>query len=263
MIERTRTKQSEYPAIFVYFGLSVILYLFDIVGVLVPTHTFSDTIFNPIKGKIYQNVKILRDFIAVSYHYPSIASQLSELGLLQKRVLELEQKTGELLEENAKLREVLEAPIPSNWKLLPTKSLGIARMMTIDSGDDNGIAEGMTVIDGPYFVGRVVAVNKKSARVQLPNDSEAEILAKTSRGTRGMVHGVFGEKMELQQVLSSDELFLGDRVLTTGEDGLGSGLLLGTIGEIEARETEPYKKARIIPAVDVSSLATVFVVLEK
>ncbi len=262
MTERTRIKDNQYSRIFIYFGLAVLLYLFDIVGILSPFHTISDTIFNPVKGLIFANVKTWRDFVTASFAYSSIKSELTRLDLLQKRVLELEQETQELSEENSKLREILEAPIPSAWKVLPNSVLGITRTMTISAGAKDGIAEGMTVIDGPYFVGRVLSVNQKSAQVRLPNDSEIEILAKTSRDTRGIVRGVFGEKMELQQVLQSDELFLEDRVLTTGEDGLAPGLLLGTVDEIESREADPYKKAILKPAVDFRRLSTVFVVLE-
>lgn len=262
MTERTRIKDNQYSRIFIYFGLAVLLYLFDIVGILSPFHTISDTIFNPVKGLIFANVKTWRDFVTASFAYSSIKSELTRLDLLQKRVLELEQETQELSEENSKLREILEVPIPSAWKVLPNSVLGITRTMTISAGAKDGIAEGMTVIDGPYFVGRVLSVNQKSAQVRLPNDSEIEILAKTSRDTRGIVRGVFGEKMELQQVLQSDELFLEDRVLTTGEDGLAPGLLLGTVDEIESREADPYKKAILKPAVDFRRLSTVFVVLE-
>lgn len=263
MSARSRTKQTKSSSIFLLLGVSVILVLFDIVGVLSPLQSTSDFIFNPVKHILSDSVGGMRDLVSIASSYPQLTKDISSVRLLQKRVLELEQKTGELSQENQTLREMLEAPVPAEWKLLPASVLGVSRTMIIDKGTRDGIKKGMTVIDGQYYVGRVISVERRSSHVQLPFDADSSVFAVTSRDTRGRVFGAFGEKMELRDVLQSDPLFLEDQVITTGEDGIGRGLFMGKISSIEAKDTDPYKLAILTPLMDFHTLSTVFVVLEQ
>ena len=49
------------------------------------------------------------------------------------------------------------------------------------------VKEGMTVVDGIVFIGKVVVVSSARSNVILPTDFEIAIPVKTSRGAKGMV----------------------------------------------------------------------------
>lgn len=144
------------------------------------------------------------------------------------------------------------------------------RTITIDKGTQDGLRADMAVIAPAGVVGRILMPTARAAKVQLiiDRDAAAGVLIERSR-VIGIVTGVgsaedLGFKaglIDLDYVPGSADVQTGDRVVTSGIDGIyPKGLPVGEIQSIERDGGE--RKIRVRPAVDFSTLEAVLVVLK-
>lgn len=144
------------------------------------------------------------------------------------------------------------------------------RTITIDKGTQEGLRADMAVISPAGVVGRILMPTARAAKVQLiiDRDAAAGVMVERSR-VIGIVTGVgsaedLGFKaglIDLDYVPGSADVKVGDRVVTSGIDGIyPKGL---PVGEIQSTEREGGEwKIRVKPAVDFSTLEAVLVVLK-
>lgn len=193
-----------------------------------------------------------------------------ELMRLQGQIRQLALESGQLsacLEENEEMRRLLGAPLPPQWKFLPAKVVGVSEKMRIDKGEKDGIEEGMMVVSENILVGKVVSVEERSALVQLPTDINSKIPVVVKKPgaagvqARGLLLPQSEGKLIVDRILQSEDVRVGDLVLTAGEDWLPD-LLIGQIEEVLGREAEIYKKARLFPLIDYQSLRLVFIIIQ-
>ena len=94
-----------------------------------------------------------------------------------------------------------------------------------------------------------------------PN-SGVDAIIQSSR-VRGVVEGAGSFKASWNYVLSEDKLEVGDRVITSGMDGVyPKGLLIGVVSKVSSqKDGKLFKKVLIEPAVNFFKLESVFVVL--
>lgn len=195
----------------------------------------------------------------------------------EEQILKLEGKLRQLavdgnrlascLEENEKMRKLLGAPLPSSWKFLPAKVVGLPGQMRLDKGEKDGVKQGMTVVSENILVGRVDSVEAYSCLVTLPITPNIKIpvVVKSpsdSEGVqaKGILTSLPGQKLILDKVLQQEDIQPGDLVVTSA-DWLPD-LVIGQIEEILAKPAAIYKKARISPLVDYHDLRIVFVVIK-
>ncbi len=143
-----------------------------------------------------------------------------------------------------------------------------ARTLEINRGALDQMVQGAPVIGAQGLVGLVQRVGWTSSEVLLVADEKmslhAQILRTRARGrVRGQGLGP-DYKLELTEVLRSDDLRPGDRVVTSG---LGNVFPKGLpIGEVVALRTEPgvqHRVAGVAPYVDFARLEYVTVILER
>jgi rod shape-determining protein MreC len=190
---------------------------------------------------------------------------------LRARVLALE---GELQTERARAREVdaLEEALGlARSVAVPTLAARViagspvpgALTVTIDRGAADGVASNMAVINGQGVVGRVVGrPSERAAVVQLIVGRDAAAGAIVERdGTPGLVAGGFADgQLRLELVPPTVPIEIGDRVLTSGQDGMyPRGFLLGQVTGIGPAGVQ--REIVVAPAVDPTRLDVVLVVL--
>ena len=144
------------------------------------------------------------------------------------------------------------------------------RTITIDKGTQDGLRTDMAVMSPAGVVGRILMPTSRAAKVQLiiDRDAAAGVLIERSR-VSGVVTGVGSAEnlafkaglIELNYVPGSADVKPGDRVVTSGIDGIyPKGL---PVGEIQSAERVGGEwRIRVKPAVDFSSLEVVLVVLK-
>ncbi|HVR30143.1 MAG TPA: rod shape-determining protein MreC [Thermoanaerobaculia bacterium] len=118
----------------------------------------------------------------------------------------------------------------------------------------------VTSTDG--LVGRVILAEGSYAKVQLVTDRASGIGAMIERTRRqGIARGAGRDGLTLEYVPLQADVQVGDRVLTSGTDGLyPRGIPIGTVLEV-APGGELFHAIRLAPAVDFGMLDQVFVLL--
>jgi len=133
----------------------------------------------------------------------------------------------ELLEqENAHLRGLLEMS-----KRVQTRSIAadilynapdpFARKVILDRGAQQGIEAGLAVVDASGVIGQVTRVFPVQSEVTLLTDRNQAIPVQVERnGLRGVLFGAGHGRLELRFVIGSADIRPGDRLVTSGLDGI-------------------------------------------
>jgi rod shape-determining protein MreC len=143
----------------------------------------------------------------------------------------------------------------------------------IDRGTADGVQPDMAVIGAKGVVGRVInQPTPHAAQVQLligklagagvTIERSGAGIALERTGTGGIAVGGAGDPpLRLEYVPNSADLRVGDRVLTSGQDGIyPPGFLVGTVGVPNAAQSTGVA---VRPAVDFTHIDIVLVVLAK
>jgi rod shape-determining protein MreC len=135
------------------------------------------------------------------------------------------------------------------------------RTATIDKGTSDGLKPDMAVISPAGVVGRIILPTPRAAKVQLLIDRDAAAGAVTERSrAQGVAVGT-GTSLRLDHVPGTADIKIGDRVVTSGIEGIyPKGFEIGQIETIERRSGE-FSAVIIRPAVEFSSIEAVLVVL--
>ena len=171
-----------------------------------------------------------------------------------------------------RLRHALNYRERSLFRLVPAEIISRDsstwwRTVTINRGEEDGIAPEMPVLTDEGLVGRTTTVSPNIAVVLLISDENCRV-AVSVEGTReqGIVTGerVAGVSplLDLNFLSKQAELKPGQKVYTSGVGGVfPSGLFVGTIRSFQVRALD--SQAKLAPAVDLAKLEDVFVVVGK
>jgi rod shape-determining protein MreC len=134
--------------------------------------------------------------------------------------------------------------------------------MTIDKGTGDGIISDMPVLAPAGVVGRIVMPTARASKVQLLIDRDAAAGAVVERSrAQGVVVGTGTDRFRLDHVPGAADIQVGDRVVTSGIEGIyPKGFLIGQIESID-RQSGEFTNVLVRPAVEFSALETILVVL--
>lgn len=140
------------------------------------------------------------------------------------------------------------------------------RTVTINRGQEDGLAPEMPVLTDEGLVGRTTTVSANISVVLLISDENCRVAASVE-GTReqGIVTGerVAGSSaplLDLDYLSKQAELKPGQKVYTSGVGGVfPSGLFVGMVKSFQVRALD--SQAKVAPAVDLARLEDVFVVI--
>lgn len=123
-----------------------------------------------------------------------------------------------------------------------------------------GLTVDQAVLTSRGLVGRVVLVTGPYAKVQLITDRAASVGALVQRTRRqGMARGTGDGELELAYLPQQSDVRLGDRVVTSGTDGIfPRGLPIGIVASVETG-TDLFHRIRLAPAVDFGTLDHAYV----
>ncbi len=189
----------------------------------------------------------------------------AKIDLAEKAILEAE--LIKVKKENESIRNLLETPLPPNWKFWPGKIVKLSTTnMTIDIGKESKVIKGMTVmgikkdkVNNGIVVGRIKSVNLMSSEVELIASEKLQLKAITESEVKGVVKEV-ENKLMLTEVLQEHKLIENELILTEGKDGFIPGLVIGRVGAISKVDTAIFQQAEMKPVIDVNQLEQVFVV---
>jgi rod shape-determining protein MreC len=177
-------------------------------------------------------------------------------------------RTRELAQENERLRRLLgmhEDLVPKSIgaSVVTARLGGQSRVILVDRGYADGVRPDMAVVAWGGAVGRVVSVEREFARVRLlsdPNSGASGVIARSR--AEGMVVGRGGEPMEMVYVPKYADVLVGDRVVTSGLDGVfPRGFGLGRV-TVVGEPIGASKSIRLEPEVDDRSIEDVLILLQ-
>ena len=143
---------------------------------------------------------------------------------------------------------------PSSW----------FKTVLVDKGENDGVAKDMAVVAADGVVGRVIEVSKNTAKVLLITDpnSAVDVIVQRSR-SQGIMEGKVEEACILKYVQKSDDVQVGDTVITSGLGGIfPKGLVTGLVTRVERKRPGIFQYIEVTPTVDFSRLEEVLILGE-
>lgn len=136
--------------------------------------------------------------------------------------------------ENDQLRVLIDEQVKRESNLLSSrvmldKKSPYLHSFIINSGLNKGIKNGMAVLDGQNFIGRIVDVNFFSARVLLISDfnSKIPVIIEPS-GSHAILNGHGTKNPSLEFLPENHKIKTGNKVYTSGKEGIFSpGIPIG------------------------------------
>jgi rod shape-determining protein MreC len=188
---------------------------------------------------------------------------------LRGLVEQLQQRVDHLAEldlENARLRQLLDVRDTLQGDLLTARVIGrdatgLSRTLLIGRGERDGVVKGGAVLAAGGVVGQVFLASSDAARVLLISDHNSGVDALVQRTrARGIVQGTVDAGCGLKYVKRTEDVQVGDTVVTSGLDGIfPKGLPLGQVTAIDKRGRGLFQYAEITPRVDFDRLEEVLV----
>lgn len=235
-----------------------------------PAEQFVIEITAPFQKLIKQTTKSTEElwlnyFRLVDVHHENtqLKNEIHVLKMANSRYREL-LATQERLEDLLQFKQTINRPVLAA-QVIGLDPTGWFKAVIIDKGKWAGLRLDMPVVNAFGVVGRVVSVSSNYAKVLLIIDqnSAVDCLVQRSRD-RGMLKGLMSEICRLDYVAKSNNITVGDIVVTSGLGGVfPKGLPVGRILDVKEISGELFKDIKIRTAVDFSKLEEVLVILEE
>ena len=183
---------------------------------------------NNFSDFVKQHVSLYDDYSKLKVENNELKNKISETNFLEL--------------ENNQLRKLIEEQASS------TSNLTSARVMLdkqspylnsfiINIGSNKSIKNGMAVLDGKNFIGRIVDVNFFSSRVLLISDLNSKIPIITEpSANHAILSGHGGNKPTLEYLPENHNIQDGDKVYTSGKEGIFFPGI--PIGEVEIEDDD-------------------------
>jgi len=184
---------------------------------------------------------------------------------------------GRSLEEARRLSALLEAPATRAVRFVPARVVAVGAQgasgperITVDAGSRDGVTKDLTVVSAEGLVGRVVSTGPWTSDVLLVGSADLTVGVRVGRaGTLGSITGAAGERPRPAGQLSLElvqrgTVGVGDPVTTMGSAGgrpFLPGIRVGTVRAVDAARGQLSPTAAVAPAVDVTTLDIVGILL--
>jgi rod shape-determining protein MreC len=203
-------------------------------------------------------------------NYDTLAGFRAENERLRRRIEDLEVERQKLLEAQAtndRLKQLLDfrASLPGKAviaSIIANSATSWFQSCLLDKGSADGVRKGMAVVTPLGVVGQVVAVTPRTAKVLLLTDpnSGIDVLVQRTRA-RGIVSGSLENGTVLKYVKRSEDIQDGDRLLTSGTDGVfPKGMMVGTVIKVMKQHIGLFQFVEVLPAVQPARVEEVQIV---
>ncbi len=156
-------------------------------------------------------------------------------------------------------------------RVIGRESLDTRRLVILDKGTDDGIAQGDAVIvQGGALAGRVTDVGPNFAKVTLISDPTSTVVGMLlSSGAAGEVGGQPGGVLVMRNIDSSVQISTEEEVFTAGIELAGGirspypkGLLLGSVVDVQRDVNDVVQTAFLVPAANLDSFEMALIITD-
>lgn len=202
------------------------------------------------------------DLLHVREENARLRGELARVKSDRARLAELEAENRHL-SELLELKDVLgSSAVAAN--VIGSDATGLQRTLILNSGSSAGIRPGMAVLANQGVVGKVIATSPNASRVLLIDDHNSALDGFDQRSrARGIVAGMVDDGLILKYADRSEDVRIGDTIVTSGLDGIfPRGLLVGTIKSVRREGPGLFLGIKIEPAVKFRELEQVLIVTQ-
>lgn len=190
---------------------------------------------------------------------------------LKTQLAEFKAQLGAMTElkmENERLSQLLGFKQASKMNLLAGRVIGRDLLhdhntIVVDRGLAHGVQKNMAALTIGGVVGYTFRVEQESSQILLLTDRYAVIDAIVQRSrARGLVEGVKNSSIQLKYLKRSDDVKVGDLIVTSGLFNLfPKGFPIGSVTSIDKSRYGVTQDVEVKPAVDPLNLEEIFIVL--
>ena len=200
--------------------------------------------------------------ISVARDNERLRQQVAAMPALQAQLAEL-QRQNQQLAELLDLKDALELSTVGA-AVIGSDATGLARSVLINQGSQAGVGPGMGVISVAGAVGKILLSGNSVARVLLLSDHNCAIDVFDQRSrARGIVSGLVDDGVVMRYVERTQDIQLGDTLVTSGLDGaFPRGVLVGYVSALTRKGPGLFVNVAVRPAVDFRTLERVLVITQ-
>jgi len=181
--------------------------------------------------------------------------------------LQLEnQKIHELEQENKRLKTILNLMEQHPKTMIAARVVGEDvknwfKCIILDKGKSSGIMIKMPVVTSRGLVGQVVETDRWVTKVMVINDTNSSVdVYIDGRNTRGILEGTGQTLLRLKYIRKNDELEIGDKLITSGKDGIyPKGLSIGIVTTVNRNKPGIFADIEVMPFNNFNRLEEVLV----
>jgi rod shape-determining protein MreC len=181
--------------------------------------------------------------------------------------LQLEnQKIPELEQENKRLKTILNLMEQHPKTMIAARVVGEDvknwfKCIILDKGKSSGIMIKMPVVTSRGLVGQVVETDRWVTKVMVINDTNSSVdVYVDGRNTRGILEGTGQTLLRLKYIRKNDELEIGDKLITSGKDGIyPKGLAIGIVTTVNRIKPGIFADIEVMPFNNFNRLEEVLV----
>ena len=192
------------------------------------------------------------------YYFSSRQDLRKENKALHEKLLIIQsqqQFSSDLLQENSKLRRLLNVEVKSSNKVAVADILRVSedpflQQVTLNQGRKHYVFKGQSVIDEDGVYGQVVEVSDKTSRVMLLSDSRHAVPVVNERtGGRGVVVGNGPKKLlSLLYISKTMDVKENDFLMTSGLAGrFPAGYPVGKVVSVDEVADERFLRVNVQP----------------
>jgi len=164
------------------------------------------------------------------------------------------QKIPELEHENKRLKTILNLMEQRPKTMIAARVVGEDiknwfKCIILDKGKSSGITIKMPVITPSGLVGQVVETDRWVAKVMVINDTNSSVdVYVEGRNTRGILEGTGQTVLKLKYIRKNDEIEIGDKLITSGKDGIyPKGLAAGIVTTVNRGKPGIFSEIEVMP----------------
>ena len=156
-------------------------------------------------------------------------------------------------------------------RVIGREMLETRRLVTLDKGTDDGLAQGdVVIVQGGALAGRITDIGPNFAKVTLISDSASTVVGQLlSTGATGEIVGQAGGVLVMRNIDSAVQIGLDEEVFTAGIELAGGirspfpkGLVVGSVVDVQRDANDVVQTAFIAPAANLDSFELALVITD-
>jgi rod shape-determining protein MreC len=215
---------------------------------------------------------VIKTVNGVFQNYIILIHLRRENVMLKHEIAELQRENFQMKEmayANERLRRLLAFREKISSSVIAAEVIGQDpsswfKSVTLNKGERDGVRKGMAVISPEGVVGQILKTSPYHSIVLLITDYNSAIDALVQRTrAKAIVEGKGENRCQLKYLLRSDDVMVGDVVVTSGLGGnFPKGVTVGEIRRVDKKEYGIFQYAELVPSVDLTKLEEVLVIAE-